>query len=424
MKKSLLIALGLAMFSASVYAQPATTAKAFRMYNDPTSSVTITAGPALGTGVFTWPQPAAGIFKTTAGGIMSISAVNLNSADVTGTLPVGNGGTGLSSVPANNLLVGNGGSSLTLLAPVANKMLATDAGGNVNWASFPPPGFTVPFNLITSGINNTAQTMTVGNTSILTHSGSGIVDANNFTGTGSTTTAVDLATAEVGGTLPLANGGTNQTGAAVNGAVIYSDANSYEYTAVGSANQVLISNGAAAPTWSNVNAVITGSALTKTDDANVTLTLGGTPGTALLQATSLTLGWAGQLSIARGGTNSTAAPTAGAVAYGTGAAYGFTAAGTSGQFLQSTGAGAPVWTSGAIAGARGTVAGTGTYTYTVNPGLGSLAGRQVLITFQSAGVGGLQTTYSVYTAGAPANSFVVEFANNITAAESFHWVVF
>ncbi len=45
-----------------------------------------------------------------------------------------------------------------------------------------------------------------------------------------------------------------------------------------------------------------GAALTKTDDTNVTLTLGGAPTTALLAATSLTLGWTGVLSQARGGT--------------------------------------------------------------------------------------------------------------------------
>ena len=44
---------------------------------------------------------------------------------------------------------------------------------------------------------------------------------------------------------------------------------------------------------------ITPSALTKTDDTNVTLTLGGTPSTALLQATSLTLGWTGTLADSR-----------------------------------------------------------------------------------------------------------------------------
>jgi len=42
-------------------------------------------------------------------------------------------------------------------------------------------------------------------------------------------------------------------------------------------------------------------ALTKADDTNVTLTLGGTPATALLQASSITAGWTGTLSTTRGG---------------------------------------------------------------------------------------------------------------------------
>jgi hypothetical protein len=46
-------------------------------------------------------------------------------------------------------------------------------------------------------------------------------------------------------------------------------------------------------------AAITPAALTKVDDTNVTLTLGGTPTTALLQAASLTLGWSGTLADAR-----------------------------------------------------------------------------------------------------------------------------
>jgi hypothetical protein len=50
------------------------------------------------------------------------------------------------------------------------------------------------------------------------------------------------------------------------------------------------------------SSVSSGAALTKTDDTNVTLALGGTPTTALLAATSLTLGWTGILSAARGGT--------------------------------------------------------------------------------------------------------------------------
>lgn len=43
-------------------------------------------------------------------------------------------------------------------------------------------------------------------------------------------------------------------------------------------------------------------ALTSVNDTNVTLTLGGSPTIALLNAASLTLGWTGTLSVARGGT--------------------------------------------------------------------------------------------------------------------------
>jgi len=58
----------------------------------------------------------------------------------------------------------------------------------------------------------------------------------------------------------------------------------------------------------------------------------------------LTTHVSGTLPIANGGTNATTTPTSGAVAYGTGTAYGFSAAGTSGQFLISGGTGSPTWT--------------------------------------------------------------------------------
>jgi hypothetical protein len=54
-------------------------------------------------------------------------------------------------------------------------------------------------------------------------------------------------------------------------------------------------------TWAAPSA-ISGSALTKVDDTNVTLTLGGSPSTALVNSASITVGWTGTLAVNRGGT--------------------------------------------------------------------------------------------------------------------------
>ncbi len=68
-------------------------------------------------------------------------------------------------------------------------------------------------------------------------------------------------------------------------------------TAFASANTYYAGNGATV-----AESFTAAGALTKTDDTNVTLTVGGTPTTALPKATSLTLGWTGTLAASRGGT--------------------------------------------------------------------------------------------------------------------------
>jgi len=97
-------------------------------------------------------------------------------------------------------------------------------------------------------------------------------------------------------TLPVGTA-TNLAGGAT-GSVPYQSASSTTaMLPIGTALQVLkVNAGATAPQW------VTGAALTEVDDTNVTLTLGGSPSTALLAATSLTLGWTGQLAATRGGT--------------------------------------------------------------------------------------------------------------------------
>lgn len=113
-------------------------------------------------------------------------------------------------------------------------------------------------------------------------------------------------------------------------------------------------------------------ALTKTDDTNVTLTLGGSASTALVNAASLTLGWAGELAISRGGSGASTAQAA---------MNAFAGATTSGSYLRGNGSNVVMSaiqagdvptlnqnTTGTAANVTGTVAvangGTGQTTYT------------------------------------------------------------
>ncbi|MDW8274736.1 MAG: hypothetical protein RMJ53_10950, partial [Chitinophagales bacterium] len=62
-----------------------------------------------------------GILKTTGGdGTLATGSVNLASSEVTGVLPVSNGGTGVSNIPANGVVIGNGTSPITTVAPGAS----------------------------------------------------------------------------------------------------------------------------------------------------------------------------------------------------------------------------------------------------------------------------------------------------------------
>lgn len=83
-------------------------------------------------------------------------------------------------------------------------------------------------------------------------------------------------------------------------------------------------------------------ALTKTDDTNVTLTLGGNPTTSLLRDVSMTLGWTGSLAATKGGTG-TATYTTGDILYASATnTLSKLPAGTEG-FVLTIDTGVPTW---------------------------------------------------------------------------------
>lgn len=117
---------------------------------------------------------------------------------------------------------------------------------------------------------------------------------------------------------PTTAGGTGLTSYTAGDLLYYATGTTLTKLAIGAAGTWLGSSGSA-PQW-NAPA-----ALTKTDDTNVTLTLGGSASTALLNAASLTLGWTGTLAVSRGGTGTGTAFTAGSIIF----------AGTSGVYSQN-----------------------------------------------------------------------------------------
>jgi hypothetical protein len=62
-------------------------------------------------------------------------------------------------------------------------------------------------------------------------------------------------TSQVSGVLPLSNGGSNANLTAISGGIVYSDSTRFAITGAGSAGQILTSNGAGAPTWSNLSGI-------------------------------------------------------------------------------------------------------------------------------------------------------------------------
>ena len=160
---------------------------------------------------------------------------------------------------------------------------------------------------------------------------------------------------------------------------------------------------------------VTAAALDKVDDTNVTMTLSGSPSTALIAATTMGLGWTGQLAVSRGGTGaatttanfvfagpssgSPAAPTFRALTTDDIPALAYGSVSSVGLALPSimTVSGSPVTSSGTLTGTLTTQA--------VN----------AIFAGPSSGAAAAPTFRSLTTADIPALSYVTSVAASVPA---------
>ncbi len=225
--------------------------------------------------------------KTVNFGQVSLTS-NGAAGDITGILGVANGGTGLATVTTGSLLLGNGTSAMNTLAAGTNGQVLSMVSGSPAWSTTIGGGG-VTTNISSSGAGNTTNidaapatggTTNIGNaTSTTAFSGTvtfatapsiPLAQNNMWVGNASNvqaalppaTNSVLITDAVAGGTpqwtstLPIVTGGTNSSAVPTNGGVAYGNGTQYQFTTAGIAGQVLQSNGAAAPTWVNVNTLI------------------------------------------------------------------------------------------------------------------------------------------------------------------------
>lgn len=214
--------------------------------------------PALGSptsgnfslGTFTWPT----FNQNTTG----------TAAGLSSTLVVGSGGTGLTSLTANSLLVGNGSSAINLIAPGTAGNILTSNG--TSWTSSVPVATGVTtFSAGTTGLTpstGTSGAITLAGTLASTNGGTGLT---SFTSDGAVyaTSTSALTT----GTLPVASGGTGVTTSTGTGNVVLSTSPTLVTPALGSPTSGNFSLGTF--TWPTFNQNTTGNAATATTSGSI-----------------------------------------------------------------------------------------------------------------------------------------------------------
>ena len=308
-----------------------------------------------------------------AGGVIttadSSGILSLQGAAVTGLTINASGALGLGTSPA----YGTAGQPLLAGGSLAQATFGTlniTAGGTGQTNQHDAFNALAPITsvgdlIIGDGVNSSIR-LPIGTVNqVLTSTGTTATWSTPATGvstfsagtTGLTPASATNGTVTLGGTLVIANGGTNGSASPIAGAIAYGSGTAYSFTAAGTSSQVLLSGGAGTPTWASQSALAAGTATTATNVAGgaagslVYQTGAATTSTLALGTTNyvLTAGasapqYVAQSTLAVGTATNVAGGAASQLHYQTGVgATGFIANGTAGQVLTSAGASVPTW---------------------------------------------------------------------------------
>ncbi len=476
----------IAGMEANLFAQVPITSNGFRMYNSATDWVTIRPASNGGTGTFFWPLPAEGIFTSDPSGNIMIETFDDLLSDATLTLNniwVGNASNNpaeLAPGSNNQVLQISGGAptwqTINLLpdGTVADATLVWDNVGG-SWVE----NTNVTMNPTTGNVATTGDVTTGGNTTL----GDAAGDAATINAGTVTIPNLGTTTTVGGGVLVTDAGGSveeisiddliGESTLTLNNLWVGDASNNPAELAPGSNDQVLQISGGA-PTWQTLNLLPDGTVADATlvwdnvggawvENTNVTANpttgnvattgdvtaagntvLGDAAGdAATINAGTVTIPNLGTTATVGGGVLVTDAggvveeisvddligeATLSEDALWVGDASNnpseLASSGTEGDLLTVNASGSPAWvTPVAMVQALGTVTGTGTFTYTVNPGINP-TGRVIMVMLASTGGAGTgpQVTYSI--ANVTATTFDVEFPINLGATEEFHWVIY
>jgi hypothetical protein len=213
-----------------------------------------------GSQIITFPQYGAGALSTDGSGVVS-----------SGTLAVGNGGTGLATIAAHSVILGEGTSAVAVATPSTAGYVLTSTGASSD------PTWQAASGAVLS-VSNSDGTLTISPTTGNVVVSLALGHANIWTGTqtfpltdaqgSALTNSINNATttllsgskisgnisgnaANVTGIIALANGGTNAALTASNGGIFYSTGTAGAIlSGTATAHQVLLSGSSSAPSWS------------------------------------------------------------------------------------------------------------------------------------------------------------------------------